>query len=115
MKRLKQLNRIFQHDGHGPMKLEGFGPKLGFAVTSGDESVSFSVMPAGECESYTDELDGTVTAFKEPAFTVRVDFGTYETEVVRQGKWSAVVCRIAQNLADRQLHDLLDEVLEVHR
>ena len=115
MKRLKQLNRIFQHYGHGPMRVERFGPKLGFAVTSDDESVSFSIMPAGECESYMEELDGTVAVFKQPAFNVSRDCNTYVAHTVRGGKWSNVVGRIAQNLADHQLHDLLDEVLEVHR
>jgi len=116
MKRLKQLNRLFQHYGHGPMKVERFGPKLGFAVTSDDESVSFSIMPAGECESFMEDLDGNVYVdSRQPAFNVSRDCNTYEADVVRKVKWSAVVGRIAQNLADHQLHDLLDEVLEVHR
>ena len=61
-----------------------------------------------------EELDG-VTVTMVPAYTVTRDLGTYSAKVAERVHWRGVVGRIAQSMADENLHHVLDEALEVHR
>jgi hypothetical protein len=109
MKRLKQLSIVFDRFGYGQMRVERFG-RAGFAVTSNDESLAYEIMRDGTAEIVEEDLDGaTVTIV--PTYTVTRDLGTYSEKVAVRVQWRA----IAQNIADENLHHVLDEVLEVHR
>jgi len=113
MKRLKQLSIVFDRFGYGQMRVERFG-RAGFAVASNDESLAYEIMRDGTAEIVEEDLDGaTVTIV--PTYTVTRDLGTYSEKVAVRVQWRAIVGRIAQNIADENLHHVLDEVMEVHR
>jgi hypothetical protein len=113
MKRLKQLSTVFDRFGHGAMRVERFG-RGGFAVLSHDESIAYEITRDGTAEIVDEDLDGVRITFV-PAYTVTRDLGTYSAKVAERVHWRGVVGRIAQSIADENLHHVLDEVLEVHR
>jgi hypothetical protein len=113
MKRLKQLSTVFDRFGHGAMRVERFG-RGGFAVLSHGESIAYEITRDGTAEIVDEDLDGVSITFV-PAYTVTRDLGTYSSTVAKRVPWRGVVGQIAQNLADQNLHDVLDEVMEVHR
>lgn len=113
MKKLKQLSIVFDRFGYGQMRVERFGP-AGFAVLSNDESLSYEITRDGTAEIVDEDLDG-VRAASVPAYTVTRDLGTYSDKVAERVQWRAVIGRIAQSIADENLHHVLDEVMEVHR
>jgi hypothetical protein len=113
MKKLKQLSIVFDRFGYGQMRVERFG-RAGFAVLSNDESLAYEIARDGTAEIVEEDLDG-VTLTMVPAYTVTRDLGTYSDKVAERVQWCAVVGRIAQNIADENLHHVLDEALEVHR
>jgi hypothetical protein len=113
MKKLKQLSIVFDRFGYGQMRVERFGP-AGFAVLSNDESLAYDITRDGTAEIVDEDLDGA-TVTMVPAYTVTRDLGTYGAKVAERVHWRGVVGRIAQSMADQNLHHVLDEVMEVHR
>ncbi len=113
MKKLKQLSIVFDRFGCGQMRVERFG-RAGFAVMSNDESLAYDITRDGTAEIVDEDLDGA-TVTMVPAYTVTRDLGTYSDKVAERVQWRAVVGRIAQSIADQNLHHVLDEVMEVHR
>jgi hypothetical protein len=105
-KKLHQLNRIFEHFRLGPMRVERFGPRWGFAVISADESVAYEITPDGEVEHVVEDLDKTTT-YHEPAFTLRRETSL----VISKANWTATVHALAKDLADADLHSLFFEIL----
>jgi hypothetical protein len=113
MKRLKQLSIVFDRFGYGQMRVERFG-RAGFAVTSNDETLVYEITRDGTTEIVDEDLDGA-TVTEVPAYTVTWNHGVYSAKVAERVTWRGVVGRIAQSIADENLHHVLDEALEVHR
>ena len=113
MKKLKQLSVVFDRFGYGQMRVERFGP-AGFAVLSNDESLAYDITRDGTAEIVDEDIDGVRVAIV-PAYTVTRDLGTYSGKVAERVQWGAVIGRIAQSMADENLHHVLDEVLPIDR